>query len=248
MQRYEAVLLDIEGTTSSISFVYDVMFPFARRELDRYLVAAANTNELKETADLLAKDVGFGSLREWLGTEEPREALPAISREVIRLMDADVKATGLKQLQGLIWRDGFERGELRSHVFEDVPECLRRWHELHIDVRIYSSGSIAAQRLFFKHTTAGDLTTYLHGHYDTTTGPKHSTESYRRIADEYSCDVSRIVFVSDVVAELSAARQAGLGTYLAIRPGNRPVEDAEGHLTTCDFQELPVGPGRIGKL
>jgi len=155
-------------------------------------------------------------------------------------MDGDVKATGLKQLQGLIWRSGFESGELRAHVYDDVPPALEAWRGAGIDVRIYSSGSVAAQVLFFGHTVAGDLRPLLNGHYDTTTGSKQEPASYLQIADAFGLPPAEILFLSDVTAELAAARQAGLQTALCLRPGNAEPPADHGFATLRDFGEIQL--------
>ena len=155
------ILLDIEGTTSSVSFVYDVMFPFVRRELDEYLCANWGSAALNEVCDLIAKDAGYESFIAWCGNETEAGRLQQLLREeVFRLMDGDVKATGLKALQGLIWQSGFESGEMRAHIYDDVLPAIQAWNDIGCDVRIFSSGSIAAQKLFFgayrdrKHATS----------------------------------------------------------------------------------------------
>jgi enolase-phosphatase E1 len=208
MSGPRGILLDIEGTTSSVSFVYDVMFPYVRKHLTFEVLTNWLEPDYIEAFHAIAKDAGHESLDAWLKSqglsrENPLRGSQLVVQEVTRLMDGDVKATGLKALQGLIWKAGFESGELKSHVYEDVPPALSAWHDGGIDVRIYSSGSVQAQKLFFAHTIAGDLLPFLRGHYDTTTGPKKEPESYRKI-----------------VAELDAARAAGLATALAVRPGN----------------------------
>lgn len=152
-------------------------------------------------------------------------------------MNRDVKSTPLKTLQGMIWRSGFESGELVSHVFDDVPETLGHWADSGLDVRIYSSGSIDAQKLFFSHT-GGDLTPHLRGHYDTTTGPKREAASYRSIAADMAMEPREILFVSDVGEELDAARQAGMATALAIRPGNREPGGLLEHESLVSFTEI----------
>lgn len=213
-----AVLLDVEGTTSAVSYVYDVMFPFARTGLESYLEKHARDYPLAIVKDQIARDAGAASFAAWTaGNKDPEETL---RDEVLRLMDGDVKATGLKQLQGLIWQAGFESGELRAHVYEDVPPALRKWRESGVDVRIYSSGSVHAQRLFFAHTEAGNLTPLLSGNYDTTTGPKQDAASYTKIAEDWGRDPDDVLFLSDTTEELNAAREAGMQTGLAIRPGN----------------------------
>ncbi len=233
------ILLDIEGTTSSISFVYDVMFPFARRELENYLRENWNSPQLNEACEMIARDAGHESFAAWRGGAADDEQMRALVRdEVIRLMDGDVKATGLKQLQGFIWRSGFESGEMKAHVYDDVPRALRVWNEAGLDVRIYSSGSIAAQKLFFGHTIAGSLLERFRGHYDTTTGPKKEAASYAAIASDFGLPPNDILFLSDVTAELDAARCAGLQTVLCVRPGNAEAPPQHGHAEITDFGQV----------
>ena len=230
--RGRGILLDIEGTTSSVNFVYDVMFPFVRRELDRYLEARWAEPALAAACQQIARDAAQDARagdRDW------------IRCEVVRLMDGDVKATGLKQLQGLIWEEGFASGELKAHVYDDVPPALRDWHARGISIRIYSSGSIQAQKLFFGHTIAGNLLPFLSGHYDTTTGPKKEAASYRTIAADFGLAPSEILFLSDVVAELDAARTSGMQTALLLRPENAPIPKRQAHLCISSFKEIEVG-------
>lgn len=238
------ILLDIEGTTSSISFVYDVMFPFVRRELSRYLAENWRSPELAAACEAIAKDAGHTSFSAWkqsAGVAESDEvaAQKLVSSEVVRLMDGDVKATGLKQLQGLIWENGFASGELKAHVYDDVPPALRDWNAAGIDVRIYSSGSIQAQKLFFGHTIAGNLLPLLRGHYDTTTGPKKEPGSYTTIATAFGLAPQQILFLSDVLAELDAAAKAGMKTGLMLRLGN-PPQPAHKHPALQSFDEIEV--------
>jgi len=217
------ILLDIEGTTSSISFVYDAMFPYVRKHLTFEVFSSWMEPEYLEAFHAIARDAGFDSLDAWLKTqgltrENPLRGAEIVCKEVMRLMDADSKTTGLKALQGLIWQSGFESGELKAHVYDDVPPAIAAWNAAGKDVRIYSSGSIQAQKLFFGHTIAGDLLPQFRGHYDTTTGPKKGAESYRKIAAEFGLPTGEILFLSDVVAELDAARAAGMQTALVVRP------------------------------
>ena len=227
------ILLDIEGTTSSISFVYDVMFPFVRRELNSYLLANWGSPELNRVVDSLVSEADGASLN---SADLARD-------EVLRLMDQDVKSTGLKHLQGLIWEAGFASGELRAHVYDDVLPALQAWIEAGRDVRIYSSGSIQAQKLFFGHTIAGDLLPLLKGHYDTTTGPKKEPASYRAIAALYGLPASEVLFLSDIVAELDAARSAGMRAALVVRPGNAEGQSsvAAPHATINSFEQVSLG-------
>lgn len=231
--RGRGILLDIEGTTSSVSFVYDVMFPFVRRELDRYLDAHWGQPMLTAACRQIAHDASQSDRaadQDW------------IRSEVLRLMDGDVKATGLKQLQGQIWEDGFTNGEMKAHVYDDVPPALSDWHARGIDLRIYSSGSIQAQKLFFGHTIAGNLLPLLSGHYDTTTGPKKEAASYRTIAADFGLPPSDILFLSDVPAELDAALAAGMETGLVVRPGNALVATGHGYAEIASFAQIDTLP------
>jgi enolase-phosphatase E1 len=153
-------------------------------------------------------------------------------------MNRDIKETSLKALQGMIWRGGYETGEIVAHVFDDVPPALAQWADGGIDVRIYSSGSNEAQKLFFAHTAAGDLTRHLRGHYDTTTGPKREAASYAAIAADMELEPRQVLFVSDVGAELDAARAAGMATALAVRPGNREPGGLYDHEAISSFAEI----------
>ena len=227
------ILLDIEGTTSSVSFVYDVMFPYVRKHLTFEVFSNWLEPEYIEAFHEIAKDAGHESLDAWLKQhkltrENPLRAAEIVCKEVTRQMDADIKATGLKQLQGLIWKSGFESGELKSHVYDDVPPALVAWNAAGKDVRIYSSGSVQAQRLFFGYTIAGNLLSQFRGHYDTTTGPKKEADSYRKIAAEFNLPPADILFLSDLVAELDAARTAGMQTILCFRPGNAASQVSTG--------------------
>ena len=241
IEPVRGMLLDIEGTTSSISFVYDVMFPFVRRELQSYLAAHWDDALCLIARDKIAQEAGHASFFSWVKAKNaPAEsAQPAlVIAEVLRLMNADVKSTGLKQLQGLIWEQGFHSGELLAHVYDDVAPALRAWRERGLDLRIYSSGSIQAQKLFFGHTVAGNLLPLFSGHYDTTTGAKREASSYEQIASAFELPAAHIVFVSDVVPELDAARAAGMQTALVLRTGNAAVTAGHGHRGIHSFAEL----------
>lgn len=245
MSAPRGILLDIEGTTSSVSFVYDVMFPYVRKHLTFEVLTNWLEPEYIEAFHAIAKDAGHESLGAWLKTqgmsrENPLRGSQLIVQEVTRLMDGDVKSTGLKALQGLIWKAGFDSGELKAHVYDDVRPALVAWNAAGIDVRIYSSGSIQAQKLFFGHTIAGDLLPHFRGYYDTTTGPKKEPASYTKIAAEFRLPPSEIVFLSDIVAELDAARAAGLATALVVREVNASNQASNGgpHREIRSFAEL----------
>jgi enolase-phosphatase E1 len=227
------ILLDVEGTTSSISFVYDVLFAHAKRHVADFLAARRQDAVVQGLAAGLAAAAGAPPLSLADADGVSRAALAAID-----LMNRDVKDTSLKALQGMIWRSGFESGQIVAHVFDDVPPALAQWADAGLDVRIYSSGSIEAQQLFFAHTAAGDLTPHLRGHYDTTTGPKREAASYTAIAADMSLEPREILFVSDVGAELDAARRAGMATALAVRPGNRDAGGLLDHESLESFAEI----------
>src|SRR6266480_2316692 len=219
------ILLDIEGTTTPISFVYDVLFPFARRHVSEY-VKHADLTDLKHEYD---DEVRKGS-NPPLWSEEP-------VAYIYWLMDQNRKSTALKRIQGEIWHEGYERGLLHGEVFPDVPGALERWQRNGIDLRIFSSGSILAQRLLFSSTPTGDLTKFLRGYFDTTTGPKNVAASYCTIAKSFGVAPSDILFISDVSRELDAARDAGMQTLLCVRSGNHP-QPAHEHKTITTFDEI----------
>ena len=201
------MILDVEGTTTPIAFVYRTLFPYARQHLRRYLEAH------QRAADY-----------------EP----------MLALMDQDRKDPALKELQGHIWEEGYRSGTLVGDVFDDVKPALEQWHERGLEAGIYSSGSVLAQKLLFGHSSAGDLTPLLRWHFDTTVGHKTDPDSYRRIASTVKQPPEAVLFVSDVVAELDAARTAGMQTVLAVRPGNASTPAGHGHPTAASFEELPV--------
>ncbi|HXM33602.1 MAG TPA: acireductone synthase, partial [Pyrinomonadaceae bacterium] len=154
------------------------------------------------------------------------------------LMDRDRKSTGLKALQGRIWQQGYADGKLKSQVFPDVPTAFERWHEAGLSLSIFSSGSILAQQLLFAHTEAGDLTWFLDRYFDTTTGPKSAAESYRDIAAALDQAPAQVVFISDVIVELEAARSAGMKTLLCVRPGSHPQTLTHTHPSIRTFAEI----------
>jgi enolase-phosphatase E1 len=209
------ILLDIEGTTTAISFVYDVLFPYAANHTSEFLASHAAVSQVKEACALILTDATPAER----GLPE-REAVVAVVR---RQMASDVKATGLKQLQGLVWRYGYESGAIKGHVYEDVPIALRRWSTAGRPVAIYSSGSVLAQQLLFRHSIAGDLTPLLAGHYDTTIGPKREAASYAAIARQRGLEPIAITFATDQPAEAQAAAAAGMRAVLLMRPGNAPL-------------------------
>ncbi|MCE5233954.1 MAG: acireductone synthase [Mizugakiibacter sp.] len=228
MTETRAIVTDIEGTTSSISFVKDVLFPYARKRLPAFVETHADHPEV----------------RHWLH-EAAREAdlITASRTEVIDLLlgwiDTDRKATPLKALQGMIWEAGYAGGDYRAHVYPEVAAKLRAWRAQGIRLYVYSSGSVQAQKLFFRYSEAGDLTPLFAGYFDTETGPKRERDSYARIAAAIGEPPARLHFLSDVVEELDAARAAGFGTTWVCRPPLACPADAR-HPCVADFDAIAV--------
>lgn len=241
VEPVRVILLDIEGTTTPIDFVYQVLFPYARHHLATYLAQHANEREVQaDLAALRAEHTADVAQQlnppAWPIDEILDDPLaPAISY-LFWLMDQDRKSTALKSLQGKIWEEGYQKGELQSVIYEDVPRALARWYVQGRRVCIYSSGSVLAQKLLFTYTEAGDLTGWLAGYFDTTSGPKRAASSYQTIAAALQVGPAEVLFISDVTAELEAAHSAGLQTLLAVRPGN-PFAEPPGfakQVTTFD--------------
>jgi enolase-phosphatase E1 len=237
-----AILLDIEGTTTPISFVYDVLFPFARSHVKEYLVTHFDQPAVRVDVSYLREEHATDVSRSlnppaWLAGPGDVVIDPLVAY-VHWLMDRDRKSTGLKSLQGKIWQRGYQDGILRAQVFPDVPPALECWHKGGFKVSIFSSGSVLAQKLLFAHTEAGDLTPFLAQYFDTTTGPKTTADSYRRIASALAVLPARVLFISDVVAELDAAHAADMRTLLNLRPGNHPQPATEAHPIIETFDEI----------
>lgn len=237
-----ALVLDIEGTTTPIDFVYNVLFPYAREHVKPYLAAHLLSSDLQTDIRALLEENVEDRKR---GLDPPPFAGPAdqVSIEdavayIHWLMDRDSKTTALKSIQGKLWDEGYKRGELHSRVFEDVPRAFERWRQQGKTICIYSSGSVLAQTLLFAHTEAGDLTPYIRAYFDTNIGAKREAGSYRRIASELELSPREIVFVSDVTAELDAAAAAGFETLLCVRPAN-PGQPAGTHATIQTFDQIP---------
>lgn len=209
-----AVLTDIEGTTSSIAFVKEVLFPYAARHMGAFLRDHWDEDAVAEQVRALEADTG----RTLDTPEQADDILQAWIRE-------DRKATPLKTLQGMLWRAGYENGDYQAHVYPDAAHQLRRWHERGLKLYVYSSGSVAAQKLFFGYSEAGDLRPLFSGYFDTRTGGKRESDSYRRIAELIGEPADRILFLSDVVEELDAARNAGMKTTLVNRDDDTPATD-----------------------
>lgn len=221
-----AILLDIEGTTTPVAFVYEVLFPYARHHLEEFL-QQRRMDHTRGLADLVSEfsaehraDVARGEAPPVWRNDSTDSELASVMHYIFWLMDQDRKSTALKSLQGKIWEAGYLSGQLRGEVYPDVAPALARWIRQQKRVYIYSSGSVLAQKLLFGHTTEGDLTEYISGYFDTTTGAKREPASYRSVSQQIDLPAAEILFLSDVTAELAAAQSAGLQTTLCVRPGN----------------------------
>jgi enolase-phosphatase E1 len=208
------LLLDIEGTTSSISFVKEVLFPYSKNKLVEFTAKHSEENRVAECLE---------EARALLQQENMREySIDEIRAKLIEWIESDKKITLLKKLQGYIWEEGFTKGTLKAHVYEDVPFMLEQWKYMGLKMGIYSSGSVYAQQLYFKHSTYGDLTHYFDAYFDTEIGGKKETASYERIFTSLGLEPEEMLFLSDIEQELDAAAEAGLQTTQIIRPGTRP--------------------------
>ena len=206
MTVIRAVVTDIEGTTSSISFVKDVLFPYARKRLPAYVETHGDTPEVQHWLHEAAREAGI--------VEAPRQEIIEL---LLRWIDEDRKSTALKALQGMIWKDGYENGDYRAHMYPEVSGRLHAWRADGLHLYVYSSGSVPAQKLFFRYSEAGDLTPLFAGYFDTETGPKREQRSYERIAEAIGEQPGHILFLSDIVEELDAAKAAGMHTGWLLR-------------------------------
>jgi enolase-phosphatase E1 len=196
-----AVVTDIEGTTTALSFVKNGLFPFARRQLPDFVARRRHDPEIRGILAETARESG----------KEPQDE-DALVAQLLAWIDEDRKIAPLKSLQGLIWAEGYNSGELKGHIYPDAAQGLRRWHDAGIGIYIYSSGSVTAQQLIFGHSEHGDLTPLLSGYFDTRTGPKLESRSYDRITKAIGLSASSLLFLSDHLGELDAARAAGWRT------------------------------------
>jgi len=226
LKNVGVVLLDIEGTTTPIEFVHNILFPYARTRVQEFLERHAADPEVEADIALLRAEHA---------AETSPPPMASVAAYVRWLIDHDCKSTGLKSLQGKIWEEGYRAGDLRGEVYPDVPPALARWREQGKEIAIFSSGSVQAQRNLFAKTTTGDLTRFIGAYFDTTTGPKTAVQSYVRIAAALDRSPSEILFVSDVAAELDAARAAGMKTALCVRtPGAAPTGGTHSIIHTFD--------------
>jgi enolase-phosphatase E1 len=226
--KVSAILLDIEGTTTPIEFVYETLFPFAHQHVKEFIRQHRESAEVRaDIAGLRVEyltDIESGNEPPSWRDDSDESWLESVTAYVHWQMKQDRKSTALKSLQGKIWEEGYLSGRLLSQVYPDVPPAFARWRKQEMKIYIYSSGSILAQKLLFAHTTYGDLSGYINDYFDTTTGAKRAAASYQSIVEKIALPAPDVLFLSDVTAELDAARNAGMQTILCVRPGNAEAE------------------------
>ncbi|MEW6692353.1 MAG: acireductone synthase [Pseudomonadota bacterium] len=223
----QAIVTDIEGTTSSIDFVHKVLFPYARGRIADFVRQNADRPEVKEQIEAVGREVGDDHI-----------PLEEAILHLVEWIDEDRKITPLKALQGMLWEEGYRHGDFTGHMYPDAVEWLRRWHDEGIRLYVYSSGSVQAQRLLFAHSDAGDLTPLFSGYFDTTIGSKREAEAYRLIAEALELPPAEILFLSDMPAELDAAKAAGLQVLGLARQGEPMSSQAAAHRWCRNFDEV----------
>ncbi len=217
----KAIITDIEGTTTSISFVHDELFPYARVHMETFVRENQYESEVRKTL---------------LDIDEDGD-LDRIVQKLNQWMAEDRKITSLKTLQGLLWEDGYKRGIFKTHLYEEVYSCLKVWKEKGIALYVYSSGSVHAHKLLFSHSSFGDLTPLFSGFFDTKIGSKRDPSSYVAIANTLQLPPNEIFFLSDIAEELDAAESAGISTYLVCREG-RPERSQ--HSVVTNFTQIQI--------
>lgn len=252
---YTTLLIDIEGTVAPISFVKDVMFPYVRENIEQFLQENFSTVEcqncIQELSELAKEDDRKGLKSPQIDISEVRENKDSNIQQIIEnifwQMDEDRKTTALKKLQGFIWKDAFENGKIRSEIYPDVLPVLKEWYSKDIHMYIYSSGSIAAQKLFFGYSISGNLLKFFKGHFDTTIGSKLESESYRNILKEINQAAEDVLFLTDNINEARAAKEVDIKTILLVRPGNEPLtdEDKLEFKFVSTFAEIVTNKGEV---
>lgn len=222
----KAIVTDIEGTTSSISFVHDVLFPYARKHIAEFIRRNAEDPHIVPHLNDVRLEAGEDL------------SLEGVIEQLLQWIDQDKKITPLKALQGLIWEKGYKDGDFHGHVYADAYENLKKWHAAGIKLYIYSSGSVYAQKLLFGHTEYGDLNNLFDGNFDTKVGAKIDAESYRNILQHISLPGEQVLFLSDIEKELDAAAQAGMQTYWLVR--DKAIDKSAAHRQVNDFNALTV--------
>lgn len=217
----KAILLDIEGTTTPIDFVHKTLFPFAKEKTGDYV--KDHLAELNAEITQLEVEYHRDFTNQIYGRNFDAKIPESIAEYLKFLIEVDRKSTPLKSIQGKIWQAGYESGELKSVMFEDVPRAFERWYQKGKTIAIYSSGSVLAQKLIFKHSNFGDLSRYISAYFDTNIGHKRERQSYENIAEKMQNRKQEILFISDVLEELEAAHSTGLESILSDRKGNSQI-------------------------
>lgn len=220
----KAIVTDIEGTTSSISFVVDELFPFARKRLPGFVLEHSEQDEVAQCLEAIRREAG-----------EADADLVRIGEILCQWIDEDRKVTSLKTLQGMVWKSGYESGELKGHLYQDAYEQLKHWHEIGLRMFVYSSGSVGAQKLLFGHTAFGDLTPWFEDYFDTQIGHKREQDSYQAIVESIQLPPQQILFLSDIQEELDAAKSVGLQTIGLDRD---QVNEMVGHHVVSSFEQI----------
>ena len=242
MMNQQHLLLDIEGTTCPVTFVSEILFPFAERELSHYVTEhESDSNQNRSIQD---------ARREWESDQSPESQhlkkqvselqineVEGLIQYLKHLISIDRKSTALKDLQGQLWEHGYRKGELKSELFPETAECLRQWHQQKISLSVYSSGSIHAQKLLYRHSSSGNLEALFSHWFDTHTGPKKSSESYAIITKELNSSPKNIWFVSDNREECNAALEAGMNTLFSLRASN-PDREPRDHRVIESLHEV----------
>lgn len=239
------VVLDIEGTTCPVNFVSEVLFPYASRKLLTFLISHQAEEPIQkllhEVEEVLQQDPAPFAVALRTGAtstdQQGAHGVQTLCSYLDWLIRTDRKITPLKDLQGRIWEEGYQEGELIAPLFDDVPKALQRWHARGLQLSVYSSGSVQAQKLLYAHTKSGDLSHCFNHWFDTRLGPKNDAASYMTIARRLHAKPENVLFISDAIAELSAASRAGMAVMFSLRPGN-PAQDSQHFQTLTDFDEL----------
>lgn len=232
----KAILLDIEGTTTPIDFVHKTLFPYAKAKIGEFV--ETHFSELEPEIQQLEKEYHKDFANQLYGRNFRSDVPETLANYLKFLIEVDRKSTPLKSIQGKIWQSGYESGELVSEIFADVPQAFEHWKTEGKTIAIFSSGSILAQKLIFKYSNFGDLSGFISNYFDTNTGAKQTGESYVKIATAMNHPQKRVAFISDVTAELDAAKIAGLSTFLSVREGNGIVQPPINHSAIASFNDL----------
>ena len=228
IKNVKYILTDIEGTTTSISFVYDTLFPYFRK----HIFELKELTHLQEIQEAFKKTVELAYSLEG----EKIRSVDEIIEKLLKWSKEDRKITPLKTVQGIIWEYGYKNDEIKGHVYVDVADALEKWQKLELKMGVFSSGSIAAQKLIFGYSESGNLTPFFSNYFDTTTGTKREKETYQKIAEELLLKPSEILFLSDIMEELDAADQIGYQTIQLTRPGT----EANWKNTAIDFNQIEI--------